>query len=154
MPLVEIHYVSRHRSLTSFTLVEMLILPGLYVAACCLTVEHTTPLLSIKPDREREAVLVLERFIVVLCRFSSCAHGDTSNLFKRFDFFASRVPTRSVQIRHTTQGKTQQDEHCVTFTLIIVPDFTFLVFNSQFTDATTNKPVVLQDVKGVKTVMV
>lgn len=103
-------------------------------------VEHTTPLLRIKPDREREVVLlvVLENFIVVLCRFISCSHGDTCTLFKRLNFFASWFPTRHVQIRHTTQGKTQQDEHCIAFTLIIVRDITFLVFNSQFTDVQNN----------------
>lgn len=106
-------------------------------------------------------VVVLENFIVVLCRFISCAHGNTCNLFKRFNIFASLFSTRHVQIRHTTPGKTPQDERCIAFTLIIVRDITFLVFNSQLTHVhnhfihqTTNKPAVLQDVKGFKTVMV
>lgn len=83
-------------------------LSGLYVAACCLTRKNTRlPFLGLNAtEKEVVLVVVLEIFIVVLYRFISCAHGDTCNLFKRLNFFASWYPTRHVQIRHTTQGKT------------------------------------------------
>lgn len=101
-------------------------------------IKHTTPLLKIKPNRERELVVVLENFIVVLCRFISCAHGDTWDLFKRLNFFASWFSTRHVQIRHTKQNKHNKMSTASHSRSLLSEIVTFLVFNSQFTDTQNN----------------